>query len=310
MTDHPRSAWVEAAFQITGPAPRRTTTLGVCHWPGGNVNPNTVAYLRQMQRSWVQSRGYSLGYWWYVEQNGDSWQIRGPHNNAGQRFNSAANPGRLQNQGNANDWTAPILFGVNGPALSQAAINTARRLWLSLGTITSNRPVPHSTLDATACCGDAVRAQINAGLLDLNAGPTPPPVIPPPTFPNIPATPIPGASDMFQPVTPFRNSDTRGFGGAGVAANQIATFGVNPSIVPANAVAVAMNVTVVDPQGPGFLTVWPDGSPPPNTSVVNFPGGPGATNGALVCGLVNRNFNLRLNQQAHLVVDITGFWTP
>jgi hypothetical protein len=35
-------------------------------------------------------------------------------------------------------------------------------------------------------------------------------------------------------------------------------------------VGVALNVTAVGPVGPGFLRVWPCGSPEPGTSSVNF----------------------------------------
>jgi hypothetical protein len=39
--------------------------------------------------------------------------------------------------------------------------------------------------------------------------------------------------------------------------------------VPLDATAVAVNVTVVDPPGPGFVTVYPCGRPRPNASVLN-----------------------------------------
>jgi hypothetical protein len=115
---------------------------------------------------------------------------------------------------------------------------------------------------------------------------------------------------MFQPITPYRNSDTRGFGGRGPAANTIHEFGLDPARIPANCNAVALNIAIVNPVAPGFITVWPDGSPPPDTSVVNYPADGGAHNGSIVCGVVNRKFSLRLSTQAHVIVDVSGFWTP
>lgn len=111
---------------------------------------------------------------------------------------------------------------------------------------------------------------------------------------------------MFQPIVPFRNSDTRGFGGAGVAPTAH-RFGLNTQQFPANTVAVAMNVAVVEPVGPGFCTVWPAG-PRPDTSFINFPAR-GAHNGAIVVGIQDMAFFIQCSQQAHLICDITGFWT-
>lgn len=112
---------------------------------------------------------------------------------------------------------------------------------------------------------------------------------------------------MFQPIAPFRNSDTRGFGGAGVA--PIAhRFGLNPAVFPANTVAIALNAAVVNPAAPGFCTVWTAG-PRPDTSFINFPAG-GAWNGAIVVGIQDMAFFIQANVTAHLIADITGFWTP
>src|SRR5690606_31925060 len=40
--------------------------------------------------------------------------------------------------------------------------------------------------------------------------------------------------------------------------------------VPADASAVSLNVTVVNPSGPGFATVFPCGAPQPEASNINF----------------------------------------
>jgi hypothetical protein len=128
---------------------------------------------------------------------------------------------------------------------------------------------------------------------------TPPPPPPPPTIPGVP--------DMFQPIAPVRNSDTRAYPGKPVGPGEM-TFGVNGAI-PANAVAVAMNIVAVGATADGFVTVWP-GGPRTDTSVINFKGDKGAYNGALITGVQNRSFGIYTSQAAHLIVDITGYWTP
>lgn len=61
-----------------------------------------------------------------------------------------------------------------------------------------------------------------------------------------------GTARSVQPLSPLRVSVLGHFG------------------VPAGAVGVALNVTAVDPSGPGWLRVWPCGSPEPTTSSVNY----------------------------------------
>jgi hypothetical protein len=184
VTDYPRTHWQSPSQPVTGPAKKAATTQAVAHWSGSSSIPtDKAAWLRAMQNDYVRNRGYSLGYWWLVCQNGDSYQIRGPE------LNSAANKGDKV-AGNANDWTAPILFDVRlNESLTPAAIATARRLWNSVGVYT--RPVPHHQLDATQCCGPHLTAQIAAGELD-----NPPPAALQPEPPPPPSLELPGDDDM------------------------------------------------------------------------------------------------------------------
>jgi hypothetical protein len=109
---------------------------------------------------------------------------------------------------------------------------------------------------------------------------------------------------MFHPITPIRNSDTRRFPGHPVGPGDM-TWALDPSI-PANAVAVSMNVVAISDQ-PGFVTVWP-GGPRPDASVVNYEAG-GAHNGSAIIGVSNQSFGIYTSAPAHLIVDITGYWT-
>lgn len=126
--------------------------------------------------------------------------------------------------------------------------------------------------------------------------------------PPDPVNPLPGGSDVFHPVQPYRNSDTRQLGGV-VKANTQMRFSLNDQVIPANAVAVAMNVTVVSANAPGFLTVWPDQGSMPNVSACNFPRSEAATSGVVV-GVINRFFRVQVNVPCHIICDVTGYWTP
>jgi hypothetical protein len=78
--------------------------------------------------------------------------------------------------------------------------------------------------------------------------------------------------------------------------------------VPSDATAVALNVTVTEAQGPGFVTVFPCGSAIPTASNINYSAGSTLANlvvskigdGGAVCVFTN--------QGTHLVVDVNGYF--
>lgn len=127
-----------------------------------------------------------------------------------------------------------------------------------------------------------------------------------PPLADLPSELLPGA-DMFQPIQPIRNSDTRVFGTA-LTPGDVHTFTLS-SAIPANAAAVALNVTVISPTKPGYLVVWPSGPTPP-TATVNFAPGE-IINGSAIIGVKNGKFNIKIaGSSAHVTVDVTGYWTP
>ena len=127
--------------------------------------------------------------------------------------------------------------------------------------------------------------------------------------PQPPPTPIQGVPDVFYPINPFRNSDTRAFGGAGVAPGVEHVFDLNSGVFPAATTAVALNVVALGAAAPGFVTVWPDGQPQPNSSFINFRGDGGAYNGAIVVGVLGRRLRLATSATCHVIIDVTGYWT-
>ena len=189
-TVHPRSAWQDPSWPITGPlCVWSDIRQGVAHYtaaddlidgdPGEHAS-DLPGYLRAMQHSYAKpvglgGRGYSVGYWWAVDWLGGAWQMRGWD------LRSAANKGDRRKTGtsrNANGWTGPILFLVDGAdRLTAEAAHTGRMLNAEMGRRAARdigRPAPHSALDYTACCGDGIRLDIAAGLLDPTPDPQPP----------------------------------------------------------------------------------------------------------------------------------------
>ena len=76
--------------------------------------------------------------------------------------------------------------------------------------------------------------------------------------------------------------------------------------VPADASSVVLNVTAVDPQAPGFITVHPAGTPLPNASNVNYY--PAHTTANTVIARVGTGGSVSVYTLAptHLVIDIAG----
>ena len=296
---HPREAWQDPAWPVVGPpANQAAIDTAVIHYTAASKIPaDLFRFHRDMQYAYAKpkaqgGRGYSLGYRHSVVsggvRDGEVFQIRGFD------IKSAANAGH-------NEHTEPILVLVDGddPA-TPAAVRSVRAI-IAESQRRSGRTFTitgHGQLSgaATSCPGVGLRAQIAAGVF----APRPKPPQP---------TPIQGAPDVFYPINPFRNSDTRAFGGPGVAPGVDHVFDLNSGVFPAGTTAVALNVVAVGAAAPGFVTVWPDGQPQPNTSIINFRGDGGAYNGAIVVGVSGGKFRLEASATCHVIIDVTGYWT-
>jgi peptidoglycan hydrolase-like protein with peptidoglycan-binding domain len=117
----------------------------------------------------------------------------------------------------------------------------------------------------------------------------------------------------FHPIVPARIMDTRS--GAGTTAAPLgagetrALQVAGQADIPADAVAVALNVTVTEPTAATYLTVWPDGAPRPTASNVNVIAGQTVANmvtAGLGAGGQVELFNF--NGAAEVVVDVTGWY--
>jgi hypothetical protein len=121
----------------------------------------------------------------------------------------------------------------------------------------------------------------------------------------------------YVPLTPSRITDTRAGSGYPNAGNTLGTGGsINIQVtgvgaVPASGVtAVVVNVTVVGPTAPSYVTVFPEGTTQPVVSNLNFTPGETLANLATVPlgsqgGITVYNFNGSVN----VVVDVEGYYT-
>lgn len=118
-----------------------------------------------------------------------------------------------------------------------------------------------------------------------------------------------GSGSRAVPVTPLRLIDTRTSQVVGPDATlEVKVTGA--AGVPANAKAVALNVTAVNATQWTFVTAWPTGQPRPNASNLNVePGGtiPNQVVAAIGSGGKVSLWNAFGN--VHLIADIIGYYT-
>ncbi|MCU1388527.1 MAG: hypothetical protein JWL72_1865, partial [Ilumatobacteraceae bacterium] len=127
------------------------------------------------------------------------------------------------------------------------------------------------------------------------------------------------SSDFF-PLAPARLADTRTgqptadglFAGIGTLAAgstlQLPVAGRGG--VAADAGAVALNVTVADTGAPGFVTVFPCGSPQPMASNLNYVAGTTIPNGVISKIGAGGKVCFFTSQDTQLVVDVNGAFPP
>ncbi len=135
-------------------------------------------------------------------------------------------------------------------------------------------------------------------------------VVPVVTAPGADAAPSAGT---FTGITPVRILDTReptqGPCVSGAARTVTVAPLAAPADVPADAAAVALNVTVVGATGPGYLTVFPAGVSRPEASSLNYVAGAAVPNNVQV--KVGSGGGVSLfasNGCPHTIVDVVGWY--
>jgi len=126
----------------------------------------------------------------------------------------------------------------------------------------------------------------------------------------------PSAASKLFPLTPCRLIDTRNPNGpqggpalqSGTARN-IVIAGVCG--IPTGAVAVSLNLTVVDPGGGGFMTLYagPSGNALPLASTINYIGRRTLANNAIVrVGSDSINAYNSGPNAVHFIIDVNGYY--
>ena len=124
------------------------------------------------------------------------------------------------------------------------------------------------------------------------------------------------AGARFVPLTPCRLLDTRNaggpFGGPAIAAGETRRYGPAQGAcgVPADAVALALNVTVAAPATSGSLTLFPGRGAAPGTTSISFAAGRTRANNAVV-GVGDGVLSVtgrHTSGSVHVVVDVSGYF--
>ncbi len=109
----------------------------------------------------------------------------------------------------------------------------------------------------------------------------------------------------FVPLTATRLADTRGGGRLAPGS----TLRVTAPMVPADATAVAVNLTTTGSTGPGYFTAFAAGAGRPDASVLNVDGAGQTRAAAAIVPVTGRAFDVFASNGGDLVVDITGYFT-
>ncbi|GEL97653.1 peptidoglycan recognition protein family protein [Cellulomonas terrae] len=127
--------------------------------------------------------------------------------------------------------------------------------------------------------------------------------------PTVAGRPL-GTDLHFVPISPTRLVDTRLTGASLGPASRMDVTVAGVAGVPADAAAVALNVTSVGSSGVTFLRTWPAGAPMPDTSNLNTDERSTTASGAFVGVGGEGKVSIYNNAgSTHAIVDVTGYFT-
>ena len=124
-----------------------------------------------------------------------------------------------------------------------------------------------------------------------------------------------GSDGLFNRLAPARILDTRnGTGGRWTPLGPGETFALQVAgqggVPSSGAAAVALNVTVTGGSAASYLVLWPDGSPRPPTSNVNFTAGQTlAHRDVVMLGSNGKIDILNAGGSVNVIVDVNGWYT-
>lgn len=179
-TFHRREEWQNPLLPVNGPSPTMdewthlalhyTAADDLIDGDPGEHAEDLPAYLRAIQRDYETNRKYSVGYGFAVDWLGGVWEIRGFD------IKHAANL-------HWNEETCTVLCLVDGAdPLTPEALASVNAIYAEADRRAGIhlRPVGHRDIGATACPGEGIYAQIQAGAVRPLAVVEPEPPAPPP----------------------------------------------------------------------------------------------------------------------------------
>lgn len=126
---------------------------------------------------------------------------------------------------------------------------------------------------------------------------------------------VPKQGTRFYTLPPCRILDTRsGLPLTSLDSPRIVQMTGGPCGVPANARAVAANVTAVSPSVGGFITIFPGNYPQPATSTINFAAHRTLANSAVLPLATDGTGTLAIlpalpaGSSVHLLIDVSGYF--
>jgi hypothetical protein len=121
---------------------------------------------------------------------------------------------------------------------------------------------------------------------------------------------LPSPASDFHTVPPCRLVDTRS--AAPLTAGARAAFPAAGACgIPADAVAIAVNATVINPTATGHLKVYASGAASPQASAVNFLSGSNRAGNGIVALGVNGEIDILLSAgTADAALDVSGYFLP
>ena len=124
---------------------------------------------------------------------------------------------------------------------------------------------------------------------------------------------VPTPPAAFVPVQPCRLADTRPDGGNGYSRVDPQTSSIsslNRCGIPTGSTALAVTLTVVDPEADGFLTAWPGDHRLPTVSNLNFQADQTRANGTITKIDDLGRLRVYTSVPAFVVVDVVGAFVP
>jgi|GEM_PF-6895331 len=114
-------------------------------------------------------------------------------------------------------------------------------------------------------------------------------------------------SGRFVPIRPLRVTDTRRDNSTPDAGSTISIL--LPESFPDDTAAVAANITIVSSTGPGYVSIFPSGASPPNSSILNVDAVDQTRAADVIIKVTNREMTVLTSVSADIIVDITGWFT-